>query len=473
MKIKRIKHKNIFSRKRSDGDNNSQQGAASGYFSAKVLKPSRLRRTFAYWSYGILGIGLITFFLPWTQNIRSYGYVTTFEPGSRPQTIHATVAGRVEEWHVNEGEMVQKGDTILQLSEVKDDYLDPRILARLEEQIEAKADALAATREKADALEERIAALRDALRFSLEKTENKLLQSEEKLKSELADYAAAETAYEVAREQAGRYTNLYEDGLASEQEKENYRLKLQEKLQKFVSAENKLAIARQELANARIELSSVKADYMDKIAKAQAELSSTVAYVANIEGEIFKLRNKLANVEERKDLLNIVAPQDAHVVNAMVSGIGETVKEGEAVVSILPTNPDLAISLFIDPIDVPLMDVGTPVRLQFEGWPAVVFSGWPDTGYGTFGGRIAVINDVANDKGKFRVLVVPEPGGKAWPEQIKVGAGALGWMMLRDVPIWFEVWRQLNGFPPEYPGELSEEETYGKELKFLKKIKPK
>ena len=471
MKIKRIKNKNIFSRKRDD--DGSREGAASGYFSAKVLKPSSLPRTFAYWSYGIMVVGLITLFLPWTQNIRSYGYVTTFEPGSRPQTIHATVAGRVEEWHVNEGEMVQKGDTIVQLSEVKDEYLDPQVLARLEEQIEAKMDALLATREKADALEERIAALREALRFSLEKTENKIAQSEEKVETALADYSAAETAYEVAREQARRYAQLYEDGLASEQEKENYRLKLQEKLQKFVSAENKLAIARQELSNARIELSSVKADYMDKIAKAEAELSSTVAYVANIEGEIFKLRNKLANVEERKDLLNIVAPQDAHVVNAMVSGIGETVKEGEAVVSILPANPDLAVSLFIDPIDVPLVEVGTPVRLQFEGWPAVVFSGWPNTGYGTFGARVAVINDVANDKGKFRILVVPDEEDKAWPEQLKVGSGALGWMMLRDVPIWFEIWRQLNGFPPEYSGELKEEETYGKELKFLKKIKPK
>lgn len=469
MKIRNLK---IFPRRQKGGERQGD-GAPSGYFSAKVIKPSSLPRTFAYWSYGILGVGIITLFLPWTQNIRSYGYVTTSEPGNRPQTIHATVAGRVEEWHVNEGELVEKGDTILQLSEVKDAYLDPRIVSRLEEQVEAKTNALEATQAKAEALEERIAALKDAFKFSLEKAENKVLQAQEKVETELADYAAAETAYEVAREQARRYTSLYEDGLASEQEKENYRLKLQEKLQKFVSAKNKLTISRQELANARIEISSVKAEYMDKIAKAEAELSSTLAYVSNIESEILKLGNKLANVEERKEFLNIVAPQDAHVVNAMVSGIGETVKEGEAVVSILPANPDLAVSVFIDPIDVPLVEVGTPVRLQFEGWPAVVFSGWPNTAYGTFGGRVSVINDVANDKGKFRVLVVPDSEGKEWPEQLKVGSGALGWMMLRNVPIWFEAWRQLNGFPPEYPGELSEEETYGKELKFLKKLKPK
>jgi multidrug resistance efflux pump len=473
MKIKKIKNTGLFKSKQSKEQQNGHAPPASGYFSAKLLKASALPRTLAYWSYGILGIGIITLFLPWTQNIRSYGYVTTFEPGSRPQTIHATIAGRVEEWYVNEGAFVEKGDTILQLSEVKNEYLDPQMLARLEEQLEAKNDALEATRAKADALRERIDALQAALSLSLEKAENKILQAEEKIETELADYSAAETAYEIARQQAQRYENLFEDGLASEQEKENYRLKLQETLQKLVSAENKLTIARQELANARIELSSIKAEYMDKIAKAEADLSSTLAYASDIESEISKLRNKLANVQEREDFLHIVAPQDAHVVNAMVSGIGETVKEGEAVVSILPANPDMAVSLFIDPIDVPLVDVGTAVRLQFEGWPAVVFSGWPNTGYGTFGGRVAVINDVANDKGKFRILVVPEAGGKEWPGQIKVGAGALGWMMLRDVPIWFEVWRQINGFPPEYPGELSEEETFKKEQKFLKKLKPK
>jgi hypothetical protein len=23
-------------------------------------------------------------------------------------------------------------------------------------------------------------------------------------------------------------------------------------------------------------------------------------------------------------------------------------------------------------------------------------------------------------------------------------------MLLNDVPVWYEIWRQLNGFPPEY-----------------------
>jgi hypothetical protein len=31
-----------------------------------------------------------------------------------------------------------------------------------------------------------------------------------------------------------------------------------------------------------------------------------------------------------------------------------------------------------------------------------------------------------------------------------VGSGASGIALLNDVPIWYELWRQLNGFPPDY-----------------------
>lgn len=461
MKLKNFSLKNRSGKEKEDSP-------SSGYFSAKLLKPSSLPRTLAYWCYGILGFVLLTMFLPWTQNIRSYGYVTTFKPANRPQTIHATIAGRVEEWFVTEGEFVNKGDTIVKLSEVKEEYLDPDLLARLEDQIDAKVNSMEATQTKVEALEDQISALKNGLQLSLEQAENKVKQAEEKVETELADFSAAKTAYEIAKEQYARYETLNDKGLASEQELENYKLKLQNALQKLVSAENKLSIARRDLANARIELSSIKADYTGKISKAEAEVSTTISYLSDIEGEILKLRTKYSNIQERADFLHILAPQDANVVNTMVSGIGEMVKPGEAVVSILPANPDLAVALYVDPIDMPLIHIGTPVRLQFEGWPAIIFTGWPDIGYGTFGGRVAVIDNVATEKGKFRVLAVPDPEGKEWPDQLKIGAGAYGWMMLQDVPIWYEIWRQVNGFPPEYVEELQEEKTFEKELKYYK-----
>jgi hypothetical protein len=33
---------------------------------------------------------------------------------------------------------------------------------------------------------------------------------------------------------------------------------------------------------------------------------------------------------------------------------------------------------------------------------------------------------------------------------VKIGSGARGVALLNSVPVWYELWRQLNGFPPDY-----------------------
>jgi multidrug efflux pump subunit AcrA (membrane-fusion protein) len=88
-------------------------------------------------------LGLIIFFilflfLPWTQNTRTRGRLIALEPEKRPQTIHSIIAGRIENWYVREGDFVKKGDTIMFLSEIQDQFMDPDLLNRTQKQIEAK-----------------------------------------------------------------------------------------------------------------------------------------------------------------------------------------------------------------------------------------------------------------------------------------------------------------------------------------------
>jgi hypothetical protein len=105
-------------------------------------------------------------------------------------------------------------------------------------------------------------------------------------------------------------------------------------------------------------------------------------------------------------------------------------------------------------MDIPLLSVGRKVRLHFDGWPALVFSGWPGTSFGTFGGVVAVIDNI-DSQGQYRVLVIPDPEAdqEPWPAPLRVGSGVYGWALLDDVPIWYELWRQLNGFPPDFVGQ--------------------
>ncbi|MEP1953869.1 MAG: biotin attachment protein, partial [Algoriphagus sp.] len=90
--------------------------------------------------------------------------------------------------------------------------------------------------------------------------------------------------------------------------------------------------------------------------------------------------------------------------------------------------------------------------------PAIVFTGWPQLSNGTFGGVIVAIDQFAGSNNQFRVLVAEDPEEEAWPEVLRVGSGADGIAMLNDVPVWYEIWRQLNGFPADYYTRVQKEE---------------
>ena len=156
------------------------------------------------------------------------------------------------------------------------------------------------------------------------------------------------------------------------------------------------------------------------------------------------------NFSIRKGYYYITSPQDGYITRSIRAGIGETVKEGEDLMSIMPANYDLAVEIYVDPIDLPLIHKGEKVRLIFDGWPSVVFSGWPSISHGTYGGEVYALDKFISKNGKFRILIAPDTSDYSWPDMIKVGSGASGIALLNDVPIWYELWRNLSGFPPEF-----------------------
>jgi hypothetical protein len=138
------------------------------------------------------------------------------------------------------------------------------------------------------------------------------------------------------------------------------------------------------------------------------------------------------------------------ISQTLSNGVGITVKEGQSICTIVPSNVNLAVELFIKPVDMPLIEIGSPVQVIFDGWPTMVFSGWPEMTYGTFPGKIYAVDNVLNEKGYYRVLVKADDGKKPWPRELKIGVGSMSFMLLKRVPVWYELWRQLNGFPPDY-----------------------
>lgn len=427
-----------------------------------VNGPRRLGRIIAI----CLGLFLVILMLPWRQTIPGKGTVTALRPEDRPQTVQNQIGGRIERWAVREGQEVKKGDTILVISETSQSYFDPELPQRLDEQLEAKKGSETAASQKMDATTAQIKAMTSGLRFQLSAAENKVQQSLNYVKIDSADLVAVQNYYETTKARLNRYESGYKNGLFSLTDIETRRLKLQEDNAKVIGQQNKLSNSKQALLNARIDLDNIKAKYQESLAKAQSDMSSAISSRASARGEIAKLRNDISNITVRRGLYVVRAPQDGFVVKTLKAGIGENIKEGESIATLQPKNPLVAAELYVNAMDVPLILDTSDVRLQFEGWPSVQFSGWPSVAVGTFAGKVWAIDRVSSKGGKYRLLIKQDKpmleSDESWPTQLRQGSGVYGRIILRSVPLWYEIWRQLNGFPPSLEKEPSDKETDGK-----------
>ncbi len=445
----------------------------------KTLHTPSYYRVLAYWFIGIFTIGFIALFFPWQQNIRASGTLTALYPQDRPQVVPSVIAGQIRFWGIREGQHVNQGDVLVVISEVKDKFFDPELLKRTEEMLEAKQGNIIAKEQKINAYKEQIATLRQTLELKTSQAQQKIEQAQAKLESETANAQAALVDSALYLRQLIGADSMFKAGVIPLKKFEEARMKYQSSAAKFREAVNKVEIARNDLEIANTELDAIRADILGKIYKAESELNATEAeYFESLES-LAKLRNEYANLSIRNEQYTIRAPRSGYVVQAFKAGLGEMVKEGEPLLSITPEFIRMAVELYVKPMDVPLLDSGREVRLQFDGWPAFQFSGWPSVAMGTFGGRIEVIDRFIDESGKFRVLVVqhqrrkrdgtPDPHD-VWPKELRLGSAALGWVLLDDVPIYYEIWRQLNAFPPslrnkDFRGEQNLKYSDKKEIK--------
>lgn len=392
-------------------------------------------------------------FLPWRQFIRGHGKVTAFNPLERTVTVEAPLSGRVKEVQIVEGQKVEKGDLLLRLEDN-----DPSLMANLKAQHQDLENQRKAARSKLSRLKTRIERIRDSIPQALEVADQKI--------------EIARATKLAAEEQWERINALYEDprGLASQRQWELARMSKDGKQAEWLQSKSERLQTEFQL-NADLE-------------KVNAEADEAQATVAKIDKELRMLTIKI-NQTGRQE---VTAPRSGHVFRVRATE-GSYIKGGSALCTIIPETDEFVVELWIDGNDMPLVQEriispegkvtkpGSPVRIQFEGWPAIQFVGWPNVAQGTFGGEIIFVDRTDNGQGLFRTLVAPDPdpildasqkgGNIEWPTSpvMRQGIQAQGWILLEQVPLWFEVWRQINGFPPA----LNKESEVGKQVRGRKK----
>lgn len=361
--------------------------------------------------------GLFLAFTPWQQTVVGSGKVTSFAPEARPQSVESVISGRIVRWYIAEGARVKKGDTICVLADINVNFFDRELLGKL-------------------------STLRDRTFEAQEQSINVAIQrrkqSEQRYNQARARLENVAVEISTARIRYDRADTLFKQDLTSRRDLETAQLNLQKAIADSVSTAAAMRSAMQDVDAFR----------------AEEERVISQAYVAMQEADV-----RLANAQGRVGAGTIVAPISGTVVRIAKAGAGQTVKEGEQLATIVPSTADQAAEIYVSSMDAALIEPGRLVSLQFSGFPAFQFSGWQNIAVGIFHGRIKVVDAVDDGSGRFRILVVPDRSMKDWPDgrYLRQGTDVTGWVLLNEVPIGYELWRQFMGFPPQFPVKQSVE----------------
>ena len=223
-----------------------------------------------------------------------------------------------------------------------------------------------------------------------------------------------------------------------------------------VQLEIQLSAARNGMATARLDLDRMR-DLFNEGLTARRDVEQAQIRVEDFRGRVAEASANLNRIDvtlSRQSEQTILAPRDGFIQSLNAGDSATLVSSGDVLATFVPEATERIIEVFIDGRDVALVQVGAEARLQFEGWPAVQFSGWPSVAVGTFNGLVASVDPSAQPDGRFRVLISEDPEAEVpWPEEryVRFGASVRAWVLLETVPVGFEIWRQLNNFPPQLP----------------------
>ncbi|MCB9741362.1 MAG: HlyD family efflux transporter periplasmic adaptor subunit [Alphaproteobacteria bacterium] len=416
----------------------------------RVRSPARLRTVARglIAALALLCVALVV--LPWQQTALGQGRVVAYAPVDRQQTLDASISGRAVRWFVNEGDPVTAGDPIVELADN-----DPRMMERLRQERETLEQQEIAQQGRVNSYTARIRALEESRELTQRVADAEVSMAERKLTAAEETLRADEAANRTSQLNLERTQALRAEGLASTRELELAELGMQQASSSLARSKANLQVAEADLAAAKLDRDVALREANAKINSVEADLQSAIASEAAVRQKLLNLDVRMA----RQQTALVTAPRDGTILKVLAGQGGEQVKAGEPLVMMIPDTTSRAVELWVDGNDVPLLHAADQVRLQFEGWPAIQFSGWPSVAVGTFGGQIAFIDAADDGYGRFRVLVTPDPSEPAWPaaSYLRQGAKAKGWVLLAEVPLGYELWRQLNDFPPAVKLDMLED----------------
>lgn len=441
-----------------------------GDFPALLLVRSLrwIHRLAYYTMFGLVLVVIGVFALPWQQTSQGSGTVSALNPQERPQQVKSQYDGVVKQIAEGmvEGRRVKKGEFILELEPTA-----RQELAQTDEIIKLLGEQLKAEENEYELSKSQIILAESTRDANIEKQKAAIQTAEFKLQEKDSLIRKYNVELELAKLNRAQSDRLIAVGVEAGLDNAAYLAKEKGLIAELQAQTESRAAIEAEIAEKEAELDKITAEGNDKIASAKAKVQSYYGKMQMTQQKIKDYGIKRGELDRLKQ----EAPCDGVLYRLVTAEGASTVKKGDELFTIVPDVNELAVELVVSGNDTSFIREGQEVRLQFEGWPAVQFVGWPSIAIGTFGGRVKMIDTFSAGAGKFRILVVPDPeldalpGQRPWPKNIlRQGMRANGWVLLNEVTLGFEIWRQLNGFPPSVDDEKSDSDDKAKKIKLPK-----
>jgi multidrug efflux pump subunit AcrA (membrane-fusion protein) len=352
---------------------------------------------------------------------------------------------------------VKKGDFILEIEPYASN-LRAQFQAQLQD-LKAKFDTEIV---KADVYAQNVIDFQAAQEAAVSAADELVAAAKAKRDSELELVPGYEVKELQARLNYERQKGLADKGIKAAVEIEKFKKDWDVAKSDLESLKLKIDAAREQWNAKKSERIQKEREAKTKVDYSRAMQQDALGKRHTVQKEMRDLDIKLSEL----DRMTIYAPRDGTIFRMPVFERGQTIKEGNALFTIIPDTTERIVELWVAGNDMPLIRKGDHVRLQFEGWPAVQFAGWPSVAVGTFGGEVAAVDATDNGKGKFRIQV-RATDEQEWPSErfLRQGVRANGWVMLSRVSLGYEIWRQLNGFPPVVSPEEPTGESKGDKKK--------
>lgn len=301
-------------------------------------------------------------------------------PSSKVQVIQNLEGGIVTEIFVREGQMVNKGDTLLRLDDTRflsnrgESEADRYALMAQVERLSAEADGKpfvvpAEVRQKAPQVAEDETALYQSRQRRLQSEQKTLGEQLRQKTQELAEFRSKQDQYQSAlgllQQELNMSTPLVGSGAISPVE--ILRLK-----QRSVEARGQLNATTLAIPRANSAINEIKS----KIDESEQTFRSDAARELNEKRtDLSKIAANRIAIEDRVTRTTVVSPVYGVVKQLKVNTIGGVVQPGSDLLEIVPLEDNLLIEARVRPQDVAFLHPGQSAMVKFSAYDYTIYGG--------------------------------------------------------------------------------------------------